>query len=184
MFFRNNLRLLWIAIITAVIVFLPQMMYWKMISGKWIFYSYGEEGFIHWENPQLLKVWFSTNNGFFVYAPIMILSVIGMITMIRKKISNGALIFSIFILASYAFASWWNWWFGCSYGSRSFIEFYALLNIPLAWFLESLKTKNSKWAAAVFILACIAINMNIIYYYDGCFWGGDWDWMAYFKLHQ
>ncbi len=34
----------------------------------------------------------------------------------------------------------------------------------------------------VFFAVCFWINMNIIYYYDGCFYGGEWGWEAYFKL--
>jgi hypothetical protein len=182
-FFRNHLNVLICIPIVVLIMFLPQMIYWKKTFGSWFHYSYGEESFSNWNHPEIIKEWFSTNNGLFIYAPLLLLSVAGIILMIKRRIQNGFLIGIIFLLASYIFSSWWVWWFGCSYGARSFVEYYSLFIIPLGYFIEFTRSKKWKTAIGIFILLCITINLNIIYYYGGCFYGNNWDWDAYWKLH-
>jgi hypothetical protein len=169
-----------LAIMLCVLLVLPQLYYLNQTYHSFFAYSYGEEGF-NWLQPQLLKTWFSTNNGLFPYAPVLLLSVAGMIMMIRKREKLGWYSLLNFLLISYIFSSWWCWWFGCSFGARSFVEFYTLLAIPMAFLLKNLDGKRM-YAAIGFIALCFFINMDIEYYYDGCFYGGDWDIKSYVKL--
>jgi hypothetical protein len=181
-FFKKQIKLFAISFAASLIVFIPQLIYWDQSFNSPIVYSYGEEGFTFLFAPKLLLVWFSTNNGLFAYAPILFVSVIGMILALRKKNMNGILITLLFLLSSYIFSSWWNYWFGCAMGARSFVEYYPLLMFPFAYATSQIKNKTTMVFLFVFCSACIWINMNIIYYYDGCFYGGEWDWNTYFKL--
>ena len=162
---------------------IPQLVYWWNNTGKLVTYSYGNEGFTFWKSPKLLEVWFSTNNGLFIYTPLIALSLIGVFVMIKNKNWSGYFIGLLFLTISYIFASWWNWWFGCSFGARSFVEYYALLTIPICYLLQ--KTFNHKayrYAIILAIIFCCYLNMDMEYYYDGCFYGDTWDFTTYFKL--
>ncbi|MEM1000761.1 MAG: hypothetical protein AAGN35_27145, partial [Bacteroidota bacterium] len=64
---------------TTALFILPQLLYWKYAFGSWLTYSYGDEGFIYWNHPKLLQVWFSHQNGLFLYTPIMLLAVVGIV---------------------------------------------------------------------------------------------------------
>ena len=162
---------------------IPQLYYWKKTFGSAMAYSYGNESFSNWKHPYLLETWFSPNNGLFLYAPVLILSFIGIAILIRNNVKFGYFLLFLFLFLSYVFASWWNWWFGCSFGARSFVEFYVLLSIPLALAIENAwKKKFTKYAVLIFVAACIFINFDIDYYYDGCFYGSTWDWAGYLKL--
>jgi hypothetical protein len=105
--------------------------------------------------------------------------------MMKRGERMGFYLTLTFLLISYLFASWWNWWFGCSLGARSFVEFYVLLAIPLAVTLnEAWKRKSTKVICGTFILICAVMYFSIEYYYDGCFYGSTWDYNAFLKLLQ
>jgi hypothetical protein len=103
---------------------------------------------------------------------------------LRKKHKTMAMgILVTFLIISYVCASWWNWWFGCSFGARSFVEYYTLLIIPFAYLLKS---ANDKKGLLIFLVLFIGfscfLNLSIEYYYDGCFYGETWDFTSFFKL--
>ncbi|MBK5286090.1 MAG: hypothetical protein JJE25_11880 [Bacteroidia bacterium] len=171
-----------LAFASFIIVLIPQLLYWKKISGNYFLDTYSGETFSNWNSPKLILAWFSTNNGLFTYTPLMFLIIIGMLSMISKREQNGKLFLTIFLIFSYIFSSWWSWWFGCAYGYRSFVEYYALFSFPLAHILFRQNKVYLKRAMYLFVLFCLYWNMEMIYYYDGCFYGGEWDWDTYIKL--
>lgn len=181
-FIKKHRKPIAISLLLSGIVFIPQFIYWNQSFGSPLVYSYREEGFPFLLSPRLIPVWFSTNNGLFTWAPVLFISVAGMIFSFWKQNKNGMLIGGIFLVASYIFASWWNYWFGCAMGARSFVEYYPLLMYPFALFISQIKNKTSLALLFVFCAVCLWINMDIIYYYDGCFYGGEWDWGAYLNL--
>jgi hypothetical protein len=72
--------------VIAFLVFLPQLFYWKYVSGSWLIYSYKGEGFIYWKSPMLPEIWYHPQNGFFLYSPLMLLSIFGLALTIKKSI--------------------------------------------------------------------------------------------------
>jgi hypothetical protein len=171
------------AILLSCIILIPQLIYWYSTTGKLITYSYGNESFVFLTSPKLLEVWFSTNNGLFTYSPLILLSVAGIVLLIINRERSGYLYAGMFLLISYIFASWWCWWFGCSFGARSFIEYYALLSIPFSYLMQkSLKHPTGRIILFVAVAFCCYLNMDMEYYYDGCFYGTEWDIATYFKL--
>lgn len=171
------------SILLALVFLLPQLLYWKSTTGNFLSYSYGNEGFDFLTNPKLLEVWFSANNGLFSYSPMILLSIIGIVLLIKNKKLSGYFYAGLFLFISYIFASWWCWWFGCSFGARSFVEYYAVLIIPFCYLLEKLMiNKVSRIAILVIIGFCCYLNLDMEYYYDGCFYGETWDFASYFKL--
>jgi len=167
----------------ALFVLIPQFIYWHNTTGHFLSYSYKNEGFDFLTSPKFLEIWFSTNNGLFTYSPLILLAVVGIVLMIKNKKLEGYFYGFFFLLISYIFASWWCWWYGCSFGSRSFIEYYVILMIPFCYLLQqSMKNKVSRTVILVLIGFCCYLNMDMEYYYDGCFYGGTWDFATYLKL--
>lgn len=121
-----------VMVVVAALLILPQLLYWKFAFGSWLTYSYGDEGFIYWNKPQVLKVLFSHQNGWLMYTPVMALALIGMVMGWRKKVQSAPVMTLVLVFATYTFASWWAWWFGGAFGHRCYIEFYAILAWPLA----------------------------------------------------
>ena len=130
----------------ALLINIPQLIYWKAASGKWLFYSYGEEGF-NFLHPRTLDGWFAPNNGWLIYTPIMILAVIGLVFMYKKCRTAFWPVTVFFVIHVYVIYCWWNWFYINGFGSRPMIEAYALLSIPLCVLLE--KADKKRWTSVV-----------------------------------
>ena len=145
--------------------------------------SYMYESFSNWKHPLVSLVLFSPNNGLFPYTPIFIFILIGIFYMIVKKNRIGYILLIAFILMIYILSSWWAVEFGCSYGARNFVEYYAILCLPLAYLIKNINNKYFKICVFGIIFFLIIINLKIIYSYDECFFGkNNWDWNEYFSL--
>jgi hypothetical protein len=148
------------------IVFLPQLIYWKYLTGNFLYYSYPGEGFVNWKNPQMIPVWFAPLNGFFLYTPLALLFIAGIVIMVLKKIPNGIFIGLFFLLITYIFASWHIWHFGGSFGYRPFVEYYAILALPFGYFLcllRSLKNLYIRSLLIIFIVISSYYNLRLTY---------------------
>jgi hypothetical protein len=166
------------------VMFIPQMVYWKITHGTFVYLKYGA-GFSNWAHPKFLEVWFATLNGLIPWSPLILLFVAGMIFMIVKKIRNGYLILFIFLLVSYMAAAYKFWYYGCGYGHRAFVEFYPLLIVPFGFLLESLfKRPGKALKITVSLLICFTVYMNVglSLTADKCYFGSTWDWNQYSKM--
>jgi hypothetical protein len=168
-------------IITASLVFLPQLIYWKYLTGHFMYYSYQGESFANWKNPLMIAVWFSPLNGFFLYTPLALLFIAGIVIMIIKKIPNGIFIGVFFLLITYIFASWWSWYFGGSLGCRPVVEYYSILALPFGYFLASLKAMKNLYIRSLlilFMIISIYYNFRLTYHQR---WNpySTWSWDDY-----
>jgi hypothetical protein len=168
-FYLRNAGSVFLAALCAFIVFIPQFLYWKYISGNYIMYSYEGEGFIYWASPQIGKVLFNIKNGWLLHTPMAVLPVAGLLMGVRKDMYHSRVILLILLLALYIFSSWWCWWFGGAFGYRSFVEYMALLAFPLAY-LTSVVFKQPVVFRAVFLLliaVLIYYNLGLTAHYVG-----------------
>ena len=165
--FKNKLALLgknWKVLLLCVPVFflplLPQMIYWKIYAGTFLFYSYGSEEGFFFNDPQIANVLWSYRKGWFVYTPMAVFLVLGLIPLWKKTKELALPITLIFLLTLYVVSCWWDWWFGGCFGHRAFVQYYALLIFPLAALLNFLAKKWWRFlpfaAVAIFL-----INLNI-----------------------
>ncbi len=169
------------------IIFLPQIIYWKYLSGNWIHFSYGNEGFGNWRHPRIMEVLFSPVNGLIAYTPLALFMVIGTGLMIVRKQSNGWFIAGIFMMVTFICASWEMWYFGCSYGQRSFIEYYTVLAVPLGW-LVTMVLRNRFFLVKSIVLFMVLFTAYaslrytvVLYRFDRCYYGSTWDWDHYMR---
>lgn len=164
-----------------VLVFIPQMIYWEHITGHWLWYSYGDEGFSHWLRPKMLSVLFSPQNGLFLYTPLMAVVAWGMWSHIRQQLPARWMTPVILVLATYTFGSWWAWWFGGAFGHRCYVEFYALMSLPLGH--AAVHLSEQKRAVQLrfhfFFLVLIFLNIRLSHIYGGMWDGPDWGWADY-----
>ncbi len=176
-----------LAVVAAALVMVfPQMLYWREMTGKWLLYSYGGEGqqedFRYWNHPKIADVLFDVQNGLFLYSPLVLLMVLGMLTNWRKTALQSKTLLFIFVVSTYIFASWWAWWFGGAFGHRSYVELYAFFALPTAgilhqiWQLRSAFVKYSLLALIAF-LTFYSVRMSILYTkLPGPWDGADWRW--------
>ena len=121
-FYLSQLRKVLVAAVAAIFVFIPQLLYWYEMTGSIVTYSYENEGFIYWLKPKIAAVLFDTQNGLFLYSPMALLMVIGIIPGLKSKQYQSPALAIIFCLITYIFASWWAWWFRGAFGHRSYVD--------------------------------------------------------------
>lgn len=148
----------------AVLVLFPQLLFWKIQSGSWLYYSYQDEGFF-WTNPQILEGLFSFRKGWLLYTPVMFLACIGLFQLLFRKQSValrwiGASLVVTLIIFIYVTFSWWCWWYGGGFGARTMIDFYPYMAFGLAGILAGILKKGFliKAISAVVILFVIKLN--------------------------
>ncbi|MCX7697734.1 MAG: hypothetical protein N2Z72_08615 [Bacteroidales bacterium] len=177
-----------IIILGILVIWFPQMFYWKYLTGNWLYYSYGEERF-YFLKPHVWEALFSFRKGFFVYAPVMILFIPGLFYLYRQKkeLFWGTMLVITFFI--YVYASWWCWWFGGSYGMRAYIDMYPLIAIPLTFTINVLLQKKNfvKYTFLFFtiILLLYQIWNTFKYIHGSIHWdamSGKVFWMNFFKL--
>ena len=177
-----NFKFISITAISFIIILIPQMFYWHYLTGNFLYYSYGNEGF-NWLEPKFLEFFFSPNNGAFIYTPLYIIILIYAIIMSIKQEKNGLLIFCIFVIASYIFASWWSWSYGCSLGKRPFVELTPIFGICIASLVDKIiqfKKPIISIILSLILLFSTLFSFSLNLHYAGCSFVSDtWDWNEY-----
>lgn len=182
----TNYRFVLAGLVSAIILFAPQLYYWKMVTGNYLFYSYENEGFNYWNSPKMFQVLFSAQNGWLVYSPLMATGLVGIGMMIKRNVSGWLMPTATLLVASYVFGSWWAWWFGGAYGHRCYVDFLPVLAVPMALFITEIsKNKKMVYAFAAICIAFIFINIRMSDIYEGMWDGPQWTWYSYLgKLKQ
>lgn len=190
----RKLHLVALFAVIIFIAFIPQFIYWHLITGKWYIYAYGykslaEASFTYWNNPRIGAVLAGPVSGWLSYTPVMIAGVAGMIMMVRKKISDSFGIILIFLISLYIISSWWCYTFDCGFGHRGFIDYYALFAIPMAFAISSIFKLRSWVLKTVFtffliFLSYTNIRLSMMYSWDGCWNGPSWTWKHYSNVVQ
>lgn len=172
-FLFSNLKQLLMMGIVFFLVVSPQLMYWKFVTGHYLFNSYVGEHFF-FNNPHVFEGLLSFRKGWLIYTPIMILSLIGLVNLKSFLPSFFYTTLIFFAVYCYVVFSWWCWWYGGSFGQRVLIDVYPLLAIPFAAFLNHIQKQYAikKQVTYSFIIFCLLLNWvqtaqakyNIIHY--------------------
>lgn len=145
--------------IAFFLVWVPQMLYWHSITGNWLVNSYPDEQFF-WGNPHFIDGFFSYRKGWLVYTPVMIFALLG-IPFLFKKLKKFAWAIAIFmLLASYIIVSWWCWWYGGSFGMRSFVDYYGILAIPMALIFTEIWKRGKYSRSVVVVIVLFSVVQN------------------------
>jgi hypothetical protein len=145
------------------IIGFAQLAYWKIHTGKFLFYSYGAnpgEGFEFFK-PYIKEVLFSFRKGWLIYTPIMAFALLGLLVIYKK---NKALFFALFIYTLvnlYIVSSWSCWWYAQTFRQRALIPSYPIMAIGFGFFLLWMQsqTKFFKMGLSVLIICLSILNI-------------------------
>lgn len=127
---------IFIQILGFTIIYGFQIVCWRLQTGNWILYSYGEEKFLYAANPQILKVLFSDAKGLFIYCPILFVSIVGMIIFRKENKEYRIAQWLIFAGVTYFISAWWCWWLGGAYSERMYCDILCIFALPMAAFFD------------------------------------------------
>jgi len=125
------------AIAGGIVGIFPQLLYWKMVTGSWI-YDVGSKWFFL--NPWF-RVLFGWEKGWFIYTPVAILFVLGLFFMKARDFRLPVLVFCL--LNIWIVISWEDWHYGASYSCRALVQSYPVFALALASLVN--RTSQQKW---------------------------------------
>lgn len=158
---RAHLLHVVLASIAFVVMASPQLLYWKSVTGQWLFYSYINpgEGF-DFTTPYTWDYLFSFRKGWFVYTPMAALMVGGLLLQWNRARNLFWPIAAFFAINLYITSSWTCWWYaGGSFSARSMMPSYALLALPLGFMLFTLSSSAWRKPAIVILGFIVALNL-------------------------
>lgn len=172
--FLQKWHLLLIMIISFVLVWTPQMLYWKLQTGHYFYYSYPDDQGFFFANPQIWNTLFSWRKGWLLYTPIMIFALTGIVVLRKSYPKLFIPILTFTIINIYVISSWWDWWYGGGFGLRAYIDMYGVMAIPLAAMLTwiSERKRVTKYIL-IFIFALTtakSIHHHFQYHYGSIHW--------------
>ncbi len=165
-FFRDLFRnkVFYKAASLSVLIVFAQSLVW-LIQSKSLFHNtYKADGF-YWLDPQILKMLFGFDGGFFIYTPVCFLFLLGLLFMYREnKFSFFAT--ALFTLSLfYFFASYWAYNYFDGLGIRVLVDYYALFSFVGAKFFAHFVGKAIVYNSIV-SLAGLLLIVNLIYCYQ------------------
>lgn len=161
-FFRQKLLYVVLALITFVITFSPQLIYWKKTTGSYFLNSYANnpgEG-MDWFTPYIKEVLFSFKTGWLIYTPVMIFALLGFVFWIKRDRSAGVAGTVSFCIFLYVISCWTTWWYPGYFGHRALLDIYPILLISLGFFLLEY---GKKW---VYIIIALLVALNLFQTYQ------------------
>lgn len=161
--FRHKWSLVMAAILFLGILSL-QLIIYKISTGKFFVYSYGQEGF-NFLSPHIIDILFSYKKGLFLYTPLFLLSLTGGYFLWKSSRFEFYTWFGFFVLITYVLSSWWMWFYGGSFSSRVYVEYIPLFMILLALLLKGIKRKPLKTAYITIIVLLIIVCQIQTYQY-------------------
>lgn len=154
-----------IAVVLAASVFpIATMLIWYLHSGYFFVWSYGEEGF-NFLKPNFFNILFSFNRGWFIYTPLALLSLSGLLWLFRNQKFRFFWVSMFLVVFIYVASSWWVWTYTSNFGLRTFIDLYSLIALLLgfSWLL----IKKIGWMKRlVVIISVFLIALNSLQFYQ------------------
>ena len=151
-----------IAVFVFILIASVQLIFWKLQTGNWIIWSYSNEGF-YFLKPHLIDFLFSFRKGLFIYTPFLFLGLIVFVLAYRKHKQELFLSLGFLLLVLYVLSSWWNWYYGDSYGSRVMIDYYAIFILLFAMGIQKLRIKLQR---VIVIIASLFVMLNVFQSYQ------------------
>lgn len=186
-FFLKEYKQILIIVGCAFLVWVPQLIYWKVVTGSWMFYSYGDDERFFFNDPKMFKVLLGWRKGWLIYTPVMAFSVIGMFMLPKFRKDFAIAIIAFFVINLYVISSWWCWWYGGGLGMRPMIDIYGVMVIPFAVFMKWI-FESRKLVVMIPLLVILAWLLfrsvfNCIRYESGAIHWGNMTKEAYFDSY-
>ncbi|MDD5508421.1 MAG: hypothetical protein PHD25_08860 [Bacteroidales bacterium] len=156
------------SLLIFILILAIPIVLWYLQTGKPLVYSYGDE-FFNFSRPRIAKILFSYEKGWFLYTPAALISFIGFVPLLRKRIPGSLFLLVFWIVFIYMSSCWWIWNYTSRFSQRIFIDFLAINAVMLATLFQPMPVRGPGcWLLAT--LLCLLILLNIFQYYQCWKW--------------
>lgn len=139
--------------LACLLVISLQFIYWYYVTGSIFIYSYDKQGF-NWTAPHILNYTMSYWSGWFMYTPVVLIPILGLLFVFLHKNNRFAILPYLF-LNFYIVTAWEVWDYG-GHSGRAMIQSYVILSFGLAALLFQIK--KTKWMMTILILLIIFLS--------------------------
>lgn len=150
-----------LTIAIGLLVLSPQLIYWKVTTGQFVYDSYSNPGVgLDWWQPYFMEVLFSYKKGWLLYTPVMSLGLLGFYFLYKhhRKVFLGLLLY--FSVSFFLLSSWTEWWYGSSFSCRPVITLYPVLAITIGYLLYHFYRTNKTVYKLVLGISVMFIALN------------------------
>lgn len=156
-----------------VVTFSPQMLVWWTIYGKPLTVPQGED-FMLWDASKWAFTLFSSRNGLISWTPLVGLSLLGLVAMIRRRKARELALGLLLVFAAEAYVNGAvdDWWGGWAFGGRRFVGCTVMFGLGCAALLAgaaaALARRSRTTAAAVVGAVPLfwgLMNVSLVYDY-------------------
>jgi len=152
-FVRKHKNHVYFALLFAFLGVLPQLIYWQIATGFFIYDVGSKWTFL---NP-FFRVLIGWQKGWFIYTPVTVFFIAGMFYLKSYPFKKSVLWFCL--LNIYIVISWFDWRYGGSYSTRALSQSYPVFALPLAAYIEQVNQK--KWRFFFYGLGLYLIGVNL-----------------------
>ncbi len=165
---HKSLVLSFLCFLTIIFI---QLIIYKISTGNFIVYAYGEEGF-NFLSPHMFDILFSYKKGLFLYTPMFLISLAGFWFLWKTNKFEFYSLVGFLILITYVFSSWWMWYYGGSFSARVYVEYIPLFMIILAIALNRIRMKYLKvfYISSILLLVVFCQIQTYQYRYYEIHW--------------
>lgn len=148
-------------VLASAVAASPQMILWYVTTGRPIYYSYVGEGF-NFGSPELRNYLFSIRKGVFFWHPLYLLMIAALPWQFPQRRLETAVSLLVVLSGLYLGASWGDYTFGDSFGSRQSVELLPILTVPFAGTMARLM--SVRWRSAAAALAAVLVALNAVHF--------------------
>jgi len=141
------------------IIALPQLIYWRIYTGSFFFSPMTDpsQGF-DFLKPHFYAALLGFRKGIFIYSPMILLAYIGLFFLYKNKKTLFWPVTVFVVLNTYLLSSHSGL---ISFGWRAFVQSYAVLTIPLGFFIDAILRKKLPVRIGFVLIFIFLIALNL-----------------------
>jgi hypothetical protein len=164
--FSDKKTLLWGVVLSLILLMVPIIL-WYLQTGKPLVYAYGEEK-LNFFHPHMWNILFSFNRGWFIYTPVALISMIGLIRLFRTNRFRFYWLFTFILMFIYVSSCWWVWYYASKCGQRVFVDILGIVALLILFLYQWVG--KSGWSKLFTTLFVILMGLNLIQFYQHAKW--------------
>ncbi len=157
---RRTVRPAWLlaAAAAAALAFLPQLVAWKLLYGRFLTIPQGE-GFLDWSSPHLVDALISGDHGFFSWTPAMFAGFVGVALLARSAPLFSGSGLAILLATAWINGSVSKWAGGDSFGARRFDVCVPFAALGLAYLVDRTTAAARRFPVLVPAAALVVLTL-------------------------
>ncbi len=148
------------------LLFLPLMGFWKLAYGEWLINTYRivPVNTIDWRSPHMIDVLISSNRGMFIWAPITLVALAGLVWLYCINRRLTLLLAAMFAIQLYIIGAVPVWSGAVAFGPRYWSNMLALFTLGLGAIFARLE-RAPRWTLAAASVAFVGWNSLLLVQY-------------------